>query len=91
MALDMTPIAVLSDYCPPGKYSAYGTVPCTPCAVGSYTDVKRATECTVCPLGMTTSNEGTASSEGCQRKTTYSLYNCILHFHCEIFGPNSGS
>ena len=58
----------LLDNCSPGRYSMYGTVPCTPCPVGYYSDHQGATECTQCEDGTTTEIQGSSSVHQCQSK-----------------------
>eukprot|EP00057_Strongylocentrotus_purpuratus_P018097 XP_011672571.1 PREDICTED: sushi, von Willebrand factor type A, EGF and pentraxin domain-containing protein 1 [Strongylocentrotus purpuratus] len=53
------------DICQPGYSSFTGLAPCNHCPIGSYQEEFFATECTSCPVGMTTLNKGSTSSLEC--------------------------
>ena len=40
--------------CTPGYVSPTGTIPCSPCDVGSYSPVYGRTQCMLCPRSKTT-------------------------------------
>lgn len=54
--------------CKPGYYSLNGLVPCSPCALGSYTDTIKAKQCKRCPDNKSTEQSGSSHATDCISK-----------------------
>ncbi|XP_046578196.1 uncharacterized protein LOC124285952 [Haliotis rubra] len=51
--------------CQAGQSSRSGLLPCNPCPVGTYQDIRGMTLCKSCPVGQSTLNQGTNSITNC--------------------------
>ncbi|KAH3796056.1 hypothetical protein DPMN_149621 [Dreissena polymorpha] len=72
------------DACPPGYISPTGTIPCSPCDVGSYSPVYGRTQCMMCPGSKTTrANVAATEIEEC--------YDFDLEFSSGIYSYGNAS
>ncbi|XP_067682073.1 sushi, von Willebrand factor type A, EGF and pentraxin domain-containing protein 1-like isoform X2 [Haliotis asinina] len=51
--------------CQTGRFSGSGLLPCKPCPIGTYQDIRGMTACKSCPLGQSTLNQGSNNIKHC--------------------------
>ncbi|XP_019641732.1 PREDICTED: sushi, von Willebrand factor type A, EGF and pentraxin domain-containing protein 1-like [Branchiostoma belcheri] len=68
--------------CSPGSFSVNGLAPCTPCPRGQYQPESQRTSCLKCPMGYSTTSNGSKSSKECFNVDECSSFPCANNGTC---------